>query len=65
MGFCEKIRYNNAILKSERFQDALRNGKLSVNKVYKVLYQLGRYEILLMADKLLEMKKVGVKKWEK
>lgn len=65
MGFCEKIRYNNAILKSERFQDALRNGKLSVNKVYKVLYQLGRYEILLMVDKLLEMKKVGVKKWEK
>lgn len=57
LSWAKKIRYNNSILASQEFQDILKNSRLSINRIYQYIYQFKRYEIILLVDKLLKIKR--------
>ncbi len=51
-----KIKYNNQILKSKRFRNAIKSCNVNVNRVYMKLYRFGHYGLLLFADRLIKIK---------
>lgn len=59
MSFFNKVAFNNSIMKSEMFQDTFNKSTLTINPLYKKIYMLKRYEVILIVNKLLEMKRRG------
>ena len=55
--FFQKIKSNNEILKSKEFQQILKKSTLSVNKMYQCLFKLKRYEVILVVDRILKLRK--------
>lgn len=53
--FIKKIKYNNAIMRSDEFRESLKQSKVSVNKIYKSMYYFKRYELMLLMDSVLSL----------
>lgn len=53
----EKIFFNNKILKSEGFLRVFGKTNCYINPVYKLAYSMGRYEIVLLLDNLVSLKR--------
>lgn len=51
----EKIAYNNEILKSERFKEAVNHSEGVVNPLYKIVYGLNNYRLVRGLDKVREV----------
>ena len=51
----EKILFNNGILRSERFKEAVKCSKGVVHPIYKVAYSLNDYRVIRLLDKMYSM----------
>ena len=52
----EKIAYNNAILKSEAFQEAFQKGRISLTPALRRAYESGDYRRVLLAQQIQKTK---------
>lgn len=55
--FLSKIKFNNRILSDEAFKKCLDEATCYINPLYKSAYKIGRYELVLLLDKLVSLKK--------
>ena len=56
MSLREKINYNNTILKSESFRNALKKSAVNLPAVQRRAYQSGKYGHVLIAERIQEIK---------